>query len=88
VLHGISDLLALRQGDWKCIPANAKGHVANMGSGANPSEARFAASRIPEPLLFNLATDPNETTNLAGKHPERVAEMQKRLNALKRAPAE
>jgi arylsulfatase A-like enzyme len=87
VLHGISDMLALRQGDWKFIPANAKGHVANIGSGANPSEARFAASRIPQPQLFNLAQDPNETINLAVKYPERVAEMEKRLNALKNAPA-
>ncbi len=88
VLHGISDLLALRQGDWKFIPANAKGHAANIGSGADPSAARFSASRLPEPLLFNLAEDPNETTNLAAKYPERVAEMRSRLNALKNAPAQ
>lgn len=87
VLHGISDTLALRVGDWKFIPANAKGHVANMGSGADPSAARFAASRIPEPLLFNLAEDPNETTNLAAKYPRRVAALEKRLNALKQGPA-
>lgn len=87
LLHGISDMLALRQGDWKFIPANARGHVANIGSGADPSAARFSASRIPEPLLFNLAQDPNETTNLAAKHPERVKELEQRLNALKNAPA-
>jgi len=87
VLHGISDMLALRQGNWKYIPANAKGHVGSMGSGADPSAARFAASRIPEPLLFNLAEDPNETTNLAAQHPRRAAQMEKRLNALKQGPA-
>jgi arylsulfatase A-like enzyme len=87
VLHGISDTLALRQGDWKYIPANARGKAAGMGSGANPSDARFTANRIPEPLLFNLAQDPEETTNLAAKYPGRVAAMEKRLNALKHAPA-
>jgi arylsulfatase A-like enzyme len=32
--------------------------------------------------LYNLAQDPSETNNLAAAHPEKVAAMQKRLNAL------
>jgi arylsulfatase A-like enzyme len=87
VLHGISDVLALRQGDWKYIPGNPRGRATNIGGGANPSDARFAASRILEPQLFNLAEDPNETTNLAGKQPTRVAEMQSRLEALRKGPS-
>jgi arylsulfatase A-like enzyme len=61
VLHGIGGL-ALRQGDWKYIPATAG--PGGMGSGANAADARFAAAIIPEPLLFNLAKDPNEVTNV------------------------
>jgi arylsulfatase A-like enzyme len=32
-----------------------------------------------KPELFNLAADPSETTNLAAKHPEKVAELQAKL---------
>ena len=83
ILHGVSDTLALRQGDWKYIPANAKGKAANIGGGANPSDARFTANRIPEPLLFNLADDPNETTNVIRQNPRQAAELQKRFEAVK-----
>ena len=39
--------------------------------------------------LFNLAQDPGEKTDLAEKHPEKVAELQKRAEVLSRdaAPA-
>ena len=32
--------------------------------------------------LYNIAQDPSETTNLADKHPEKVAQLQKRMDAL------
>jgi arylsulfatase A-like enzyme len=32
--------------------------------------------------LFNLAEDPGETTNLAAQHPEKVAQLQRRIEAL------
>ncbi len=79
VLHGIGGL-ALRQGDWKYIPATAG--AGGMGSGANAADARFAAANIPEPLLFDLATDPNETTNVIAKHPEKAKELAKRLETI------
>ena len=79
VLHGIGGL-ALRQGDWKYIPASTG--AGGMGSGANAADARFAAATVPEPLLFNLAKDPNETTNLTAKHPEKAAELAKELKAI------
>ena len=83
VLHGISDTLSLRQGDWKYIPANAKGQVSGMGNGANPSEARFTANRIPEPQLFNLATDPGESTNIIAQFPKLATELQERLTTIR-----
>jgi len=82
VLHGIGDALALRQGDWKYIPATAKGKAGGMGSGANASDARFALANIPEPLLFNLAMDPNEQNNLFVKHPEKARELAKQLETI------
>ena len=84
VLHGIGGL-ALRQGDWKYIPATAG--AGGMGSGANAADARFAAATIPEPLLFNLATDPNETTNVIAQHPEKARELAKQLETIKGASA-
>ena len=83
VLHGVSDTLALRQGDWKYIPANAKSKAGGMGKGANPADARFNANRIAEPLLFNLANDPEEQTNVIKSFPQIASEMRQRLEALK-----
>ena len=34
--------------------------------------------------LFDLATDPSETTNVAPEHPEKVAELQQRVEILAR----
>ena len=79
VLHGIGGL-ALRQGDWKYIPASTG--AGGMGSGANAADARFAAATVTEPLLFNLAKDPNETTNLTAKHPDKAAELERELKAI------
>lgn len=85
VLHGISDALALREGDWKYIPATGgHGAATNIGSGANPSDQRFAESRIPEPQLFNLRTDPAESRNVIAEHPELAAQLRQRLEQVRR----
>jgi len=81
VLHGIGGL-ALRQGDWKYIPATKKMAPGGMGSGANAADPRFAAANVPEPLLFNLATDPNETKNVITSHPREAAELAEELKAI------
>ena len=83
VLHGVSDTLALRLGDWKFIPANSKAKAGGMGKGADPSQARFAANHITEPMLFNLATDPDEKTNVIAQFPDKAAELQRQLTAIK-----
>jgi arylsulfatase A-like enzyme len=84
VEHGISGTLALRQGDWKFIPATAEAEAAGMGSGANPKDKRFVESQIPEPLLFNLRSDPGETRNLAKQLPQQTVLMSDRLDAIRR----
>jgi arylsulfatase A len=63
---------AVRQGKWKLI-TNADGA---HGLKRNPPAA--TATPTGHPQLFNLEQDPGETTNLADRHPERVA----RLTAL------
>lgn len=83
VLHGIGNVLALRAGDWKYIPANTD-TATGIGRGANPRDQRFAQARVPEDLLFNLVEDPGETTNLAATHPDKLAELKARLAELRR----
>jgi hypothetical protein len=75
VQQGISGAYAIRQGDWKFIPANAVKQANGMGSGANPDDPRFAAAIVREPLLFNLAEDPAETKNLISEYPGKAAEL-------------
>ncbi|MEW6305485.1 MAG: sulfatase-like hydrolase/transferase [Verrucomicrobiota bacterium] len=54
---------ALRDGDWKLIVTDGN---------AGKKDGKGAAERIE---LFNLAKDPNETTDLAAKMPEKIAEL-------------
>jgi arylsulfatase A-like enzyme len=82
VLHGISDTLALRSGDWKYIPATMRGAATGTG-GANPTDDRFLANRIAAPLLFNLRDDPAEEHDLAGRYPEKVRELQQQLEDIR-----
>jgi len=83
VLHGVSDMLALRLGDWKYIPVNPKAKATGMGQGANAADTRFTGNCITKPMLFNLATDPGEKTNLFAEYPDKAAELQTRLTAIK-----
>ena len=85
VQHGISGGFALREGDWKYIPANADKGPSDMGSGANPHDTRFAAASITEPQLFNLRTDPSETNSLAKQLPRKAAAFQKSFDTIRGA---
>ncbi|MDQ3622447.1 MAG: sulfatase-like hydrolase/transferase [Verrucomicrobiota bacterium] len=64
---------AVRDGDWKLI-------VARKGQ-AKKGEA--SAGETTE--LYDLATDPNETTDLAAKMPEKVAALRARMDELSKA---
>jgi arylsulfatase A-like enzyme len=83
VEEGISGSLAIRQGEWKYIPSNATHAASGMGTGANPNDPRFAAAIIRKPLLFDLATDPDETSNLAAQNPKRAAELSALLKQIR-----
>ena len=85
VQHGIGNVLALRVGQWKYIPANAD-TASGIGRGADPRDPRFAEAAIAEPLLFNLAADPAERTNLARQEPARLQEMAATLAAIRAGP--
>ena len=83
IQHGISGAFAVRDGNWKYIPANSKEGPKDMGSGANPDDTRFAAAIIRKPLLFNLNDDPEETTNLFEKMPGKAKQMQTLFDSIR-----
>jgi arylsulfatase A-like enzyme len=62
---------AIRMGQWKLIARTAD-------DDADGEPARKIAGAAIE--LFDLAADPYETTNLAEKHPDKVAQLQARLD--------
>ncbi|MBM3831231.1 MAG: arylsulfatase [Verrucomicrobia bacterium] len=55
---------AVRQGHWKLVRA--------YGASTEDGNITSTGPRTGEWELFDTATDPGETTNLAGQHPERV----------------
>ncbi len=68
---------AIRVGDWKLILNGSVGVSAGEGGrgGRQPGV-------VNEVELFNLVTDPYETTNLAGSNPGKVRELRERYDAL------
>jgi hypothetical protein len=57
------------------------------GIGASADDDRFAATNIPEPLRFDLATDPNETTNISAQNPKKARDLAAQLKIIKGATA-
>jgi len=70
VSASISGIPAVRLGQWKYLPVSGSG---GWGKGGDPSQ----------PVqLYNLSSDPGETTNHAAQEPERVQEMAALLESL------
>ncbi len=67
VHHSINGSFAIRQGDWKLIMCPGSGGW----SSPTPQECQKLDS-LPEIQLYNLRTDPGETTNLEAEQPTRV----------------
>ena len=62
-----ANVLALRKRDWKYIE----------------KQNAFWAGLAQAPLLYNLAEDPSEQTNLIEQYPEKAASMAKMLEKMK-----
>ena len=76
VQQGISGAFACGKAIGNIFPPIAKHCEGGMGSGANAKDPRFAEAIIREPLLFNLAEDPDEETNVIRRqYSERAKEM-------------
>ena len=66
----------IREGDWKLLIKKPGGNAARKAS---------AKSAEPMVMLFNLAMDLGEQTNLAGENPELLERLQKRMTELNAA---
>lgn len=73
--QSINSTLSLLVGDWKYIEPS-KGPKINK-------DTNTELGNDPKPQLYNLATDPGETKNLAEVYPERVAEMKLKLDNIR-----
>jgi len=79
---------AVRMGDWKLV---LNGQLPDDETAAAPlavSKKKAAKKANVNPAdtveLFNLADDPNETTNLAEKHSDKVSQLRSRLDEFAR----
>lgn len=75
VMHSINGTFAIRKGYWKLIDAPHSGgfKLGNMKQ----------YESMPQVQLYNLETDPSETTNLFAVHPEKVKELLSMLEQVK-----
>ncbi len=83
----ISLAMSIRDGNWK--------YLDHIGSGGNnydrPGEWGMSPYKLIDTdpdapgQLYDLKADPGETINLYSKHPERVAEMKKKLEEFKKS---
>ncbi|WP_100629059.1 sulfatase family protein [Algoriphagus formosus] len=70
IYYMLSDQRAFRQGGWK-IKRPFEGYAGSWG---------MKAVEAHDTLLFNLKTDPGETTNLAKENPEKLAQMMRAMD--------
>ncbi|MBU6178436.1 MAG: arylsulfatase [Verrucomicrobia bacterium] len=74
---------ALRVGNWKLIlqPGETGGNAKGKAKGKAKNKGKAASAAEPV-ALYDLAADPEESTNLAAREPERVAELRTKLEEL------
>ncbi len=85
---------ALRAGNWKLVLNGASPEGGEADGGAEAATPKKAAARArakaaaksdrPKVELFDLSTDPYETTNLAPLHPDKVTELRRRYDVFAR----
>lgn len=73
VHHSIDGKFAIRQGPWKLALC------PGSGGWGQPNDLAARREKLPSIQLYNLSTDPGETTNLEAAHPEIVARLKSLL---------
>ena len=71
--HSISGHFSYRQNNWKLLLAYGS------GGWSQPEETTAKKQKAPKAQLYNLDSDPSETTNLYEEKPEIVAQLLKQL---------
>ena len=73
-----NELQALVSGDgqWKLVFPHSYRTLAGRPGGTGGIPAKYEQKKITTPELYNLHTDPSETTNVAKENPEIVAKLQ------------
>ena len=72
-----NDLQAVRSGEWKLLFAHTARTMNGQTPGKDGHPGKYAPLKV-EHSLYNLSTDPSETTDVSAQHPEIV----KRLEVL------
>jgi arylsulfatase len=77
---------ALIRGDWKAVRQNLNripggNQAAKKPGKKNAKKAAPTGPGVVRTELYDLKNDPNETTDVAAKHPEIVAEMERLMKA-------
>ncbi|MBI1748885.1 MAG: arylsulfatase [Acidobacteria bacterium] len=80
LLNYEADGQAIRRGDWKLVIDGQR--YLDWDADARKTKGKVIIDRRIE--LFNIAQDPYEETNMAGKHPEKVQELLARLQFYER----
>ena len=75
---------AVRMGDWKLIMIGDGAAALPEESGTGKKTKKAKGRKYEPEMLFNLAADPGETTNLAKKEPERLATLKAKLTQLRK----
>ncbi|MHC4883271.1 MAG: sulfatase family protein [Planctomycetota bacterium] len=76
--------LSIRDGHWKYLDHKGSGGNNYNRPGLKPYALKDTDSRAPG-QLYDLKTDPGETTNLYSKHPEIVNRLKSQLETFKRS---
>jgi arylsulfatase A-like enzyme len=74
--HSVHGKFAIRKGPWKLA------FCAGSGGWSSPKDNEAKKAKLPELQLYNLSTDPLETTNVIYENPELAKTLTKELHTL------
>jgi arylsulfatase len=73
----------VRSGPWKLLLPHTYTSVKGQAPGRDGKPGKSVGVTLERPELYDLAADPNETTDVARKHPEVVAKVMQHAEAFR-----
>jgi arylsulfatase A len=70
--YGLNELQAVRAGRWKLVLPHTYRTMQGQQPGRDGKPGQYRQVRLAEPQLYDLESDPGETTDLAAREPEIV----------------